>query len=109
MPRVSDVLGQYNWPVVRQSVVVASASAGSASAPSAPPTSAAPASTLVTAAHPRGAVVTLRVPDSRVGFSARQVLVYLPPQYFADATARFPVVYLLHGSPGIPVDLAAGR
>jgi len=62
----------------------------------------------VTAAHPRGAVVTLRVPDSRVGFSARQVLVYLPPQYFTDATARFPVVYLLHGSPGIPVDWLRG-
>jgi len=35
-------------------------------------------------------------------------LVYLPPQYFTDATARFPVVYLLHGSPGIPVDWLRG-
>ncbi len=27
----------------------------------------------------------------------RPVLVYLPPSYLADATRRFPVVYLLHG------------
>ena len=35
---------------------------------------------------------------------SRQVYVYLPPQYFskAYATYRFPVVELLHGSPGLP-------
>jgi enterochelin esterase-like enzyme len=31
-------------------------------------------------------------------------MVYFPPQYFTDRTRRFPVVYLLHGSPGAPVD-----
>ena len=35
---------------------------------------------------------------------SRQVYVYLPPQYFSKAYAayRFPVVELLHGSPGLP-------
>ena len=32
--------------------------------------------------------------------AAREVLVYLPPSYAADATRRFPVVYLLHGYGG---------
>jgi enterochelin esterase-like enzyme len=58
--------------------------------------------------HPRGVVVTIRVPDAGVGFPGGHALVYLPPQYFSDSTARFPVVYLLHGSPGIPVDWLRG-
>jgi enterochelin esterase-like enzyme len=35
---------------------------------------------------------------------SRQALIYLPPQYFskAYATYRFPVIELLHGSPGQP-------
>jgi enterochelin esterase-like enzyme len=34
----------------------------------------------------------------------RQALIYLPPQYFRKAYAnyRFPVIELLHGSPGVP-------
>jgi hypothetical protein len=49
------------------------------------------------AARLRGAVVTITVPDMGVGFPGGHALVYLPPQYFIDTTARFPVVYLLHG------------
>ena len=35
---------------------------------------------------------------------SRQALIYLPPQYFSQAYAsyRFPVIELLHGSPGYP-------
>jgi enterochelin esterase-like enzyme len=35
---------------------------------------------------------------------SRQALIYLPPQYFSKAYAsyRFPVIELLHGSPGVP-------
>jgi enterochelin esterase-like enzyme len=65
-------------------------------------------SSTVPGLHPRGAVVTIRVPDAGVGFPGGRALVYLPPQYFTDPTARFPVVYLLHGSPGIPVDWLRG-
>ncbi|MDP9093482.1 MAG: alpha/beta hydrolase-fold protein [Actinomycetota bacterium] len=52
-----------------------------------------------------GAIVRLPMPADRTnGFEHSIALAYLPPQYFADATARFPVVYLLHGSPGRPAD-----
>jgi enterochelin esterase-like enzyme len=98
LPRVSDVIGQHTWPTANQiDVQLVNA--------------ALPALRLARAAlaHPRGAVVTISVSDSGVGFSARHVLVYLPPQYFTRPTTRFPVVYLLHGSPGIPIDwLRAG-
>ncbi len=32
----------------------------------------------------------------------QQVIVYLPPGYAAHPRRRYPVVYLLHGSPGLP-------
>jgi enterochelin esterase-like enzyme len=45
--------------------------------------------------------VTVTGPASHL---ARQVYVYLPPQYFQSAykTTRFPAIELLHGSPGMP-------
>lgn len=59
---------------------------------------------------PDGGVASLRLPDRGSGFGASTALVYLPRQYFSDPTARFPVVYLLHGSPGVPADwLRGGR
>lgn len=50
---------------------------------------------------------TLPGPQSRI---SRQGVVYLPPQYFQKpyATARFPVVELIHGSPGTPGDYEYG-
>jgi enterochelin esterase-like enzyme len=47
-------------------------------------------------------------PDFRVPPSA--VYVYLPPGYDApaNATRRYPVVYLLHGYPGAPIDWFRG-
>lgn len=40
----------------------------------------------------------------------RRVVVYLPAGYAADATARYPVLYLLHGAPGVLDDwLRYGR
>lgn len=35
---------------------------------------------------------------------SNRMVVYLPPQYFTEPARRFPVVYLLHGSPGRPED-----
>ncbi len=62
----------------------------------------------ILAGRARGAVVTLTISDVGVGFDARHALVYLPPQYFSNPDERFPVVYLLHGSPGMPVDWLRG-
>jgi enterochelin esterase-like enzyme len=42
--------------------------------------------------------------DPADGFAASTTVEYLPPQYFNQPTARFPVVYLFHGSPGQPAD-----
>ena len=85
LPRVSDVLGIRSWPTARLVDVTH-------------PTAE------VRAAHPRGAVVSVQLPGTRSGFGAPTALVYFPPQYFTEPTRRFPVVYLLHGSPGSPID-----
>ena len=82
LPRVDDVIGVRSWPTAPTRVV-------SEPAP---------------APHRSGSVVSLPVPGPRSGFGAHAALVYLPPEYFIQPGARFPVVYLLHGSPGAPVD-----
>lgn len=48
-----------------------------------------------------GRLESIRVPGSRIDRSA---LVYLPPQYQVDAAGQFPLVELVHGSPGQPSD-----
>ncbi|MFC0038302.1 alpha/beta hydrolase-fold protein [Actinomadura rayongensis] len=57
----------------------------------------------------RGMLADVALPGARSGI-ARDGLVYLPPQYFqpAYARARFPVLELLHGSPGQPSDWQTG-
>jgi enterochelin esterase-like enzyme len=57
---------------------------------------------------PNGVVVHLDIPDRGSGFGNTEALVWLPPQYFSDAGQRFPVVYLFHGSPGVPGDWMRG-
>jgi enterochelin esterase-like enzyme len=84
LPRVADVLGFRTWPSAQLAEVTATT----------PPS----------AGHPRGAVVTLRLPGTDSGFGSPKALVYVPPQYFTEPTRRFPAVYLLHGSPGAPID-----
>jgi enterochelin esterase-like enzyme len=53
-------------------------------------------------------VLTLPVPDRGSGFGATTALAWLPPQYFTEPTRRFAVVYLAHGSPGVPEDWFRG-
>ncbi|MFC5183769.1 alpha/beta hydrolase [Actinomadura harenae] len=52
-----------------------------------------------------GRLVNVRMTGRTTGL-VRQVLVYLPPQYFDPAygSYKFPAVELLHGSPGTPTD-----
>ena len=49
-----------------------------------------------------GTVETLRVPSAAVGGRRQEVVVYLPPGYDSQPARRYPVLYLLHGSPGTP-------
>lgn len=58
--------------------------------------------------YPHGATVAMKVPDNGSGFGTHDALVWLPPQYFTYPTERFPVVYLIHGSPGVPADWFRG-
>jgi S-formylglutathione hydrolase FrmB len=57
-----------------------------------------------------GIVQKVEVGGSLSAIAARDTYVYLPPQYFdpANAHARFPVLYMLHGSPGISIDWLRG-
>ncbi|MGH8889755.1 MAG: alpha/beta hydrolase [Acidothermaceae bacterium] len=101
LPRVSDVLGERDWPTLdKQQFVLLSDET--------------PATQWISVGHrslrmpPKGAVISIPTPDAGIGFRAASVLVYLPPQYFTESDARFPVTYLLHGSPGIPIDWLRG-
>ncbi|HET6209720.1 MAG TPA: alpha/beta hydrolase-fold protein [Jatrophihabitans sp.] len=61
----------------------------------------------------RGRLFQLPVPDHGSGFGRSMAWVWLPPQYFEQPRVDLPVVYLFHGSPGMPRDWfhggAAGR
>jgi enterochelin esterase-like enzyme len=61
----------------------------------------------------RGRLFELPVPDNGSGFGSSEAWVWLPPQYFEQPRPQLPVVYLFHGSPGMPKDWfhggAAGR
>lgn len=85
LPRVADVLGLKSWPTARLADISLT---HHSSRPS----------------HPRGAVVGVWLPGRTSGFGGHEALIYFPPQYFEQPTQRFPVVYLLHGSPGAPID-----
>lgn len=55
-----------------------------------------------------GTVVALPVPGTASGFVARPAQVYLPPAWSRPGQPPLPVVLLLHGTPGDPVDRVEG-
>lgn len=55
-----------------------------------------------------GTVVSLPVPGTASGFTARPAQVYLPPVWASPRQAPLPVVVLLHGTPGGPTDWVEG-
>lgn len=50
--------------------------------------------------QPNGAVTSVSISDSNSHFGSYDANVWLPPQYFSDPRAHFPVVLLMHGNPG---------
>jgi S-formylglutathione hydrolase FrmB len=50
--------------------------------------------------HPDGAVTKITIPDNNSHFGSFDANVWLPPQYFSDPRAHFPVLLLIHGNPG---------
>lgn len=53
----------------------------------------------------KGHLESIRVVSAALGGRAQQVLVYLPPGYQSQPHRRYPVLYLLHGSPGEPTSM----
>jgi enterochelin esterase-like enzyme len=49
-----------------------------------------------------GTVQTIAVTSPAIGGRSQQVIVFLPPGYAGHPHRRYPVFYLLHGSPGLP-------
>lgn len=96
LPRAGDVLGVGSWRKLTGSALVDAAATERHRNPA--------------PAQRTGGVTTIPIPDSASDFGSYRAQVYLPPQYLAEPDRRFPVVYLLHGSPGVPVDwLRGGR
>ena len=96
LPRVADVLSVPTWPTAPTRVITATVrDAGHRATVFRP-------SELLR--YRRGVVVRVRLPGPRSGFGTHDALVYLPPQYFSQPGRRFSVLYLIHGSPGAPVD-----
>src|ERR1700712_4992779 len=83
LPRVADVIGVRTWPSAKLTEVAARV-------PAKP--------------RPKGAVVSVRLPGTKSGFGSPEAMVYFPPQSSSEPSRRFPVIYLLHGSPGAPID-----
>ena len=52
-----------------------------------------------------GAVVIADIPAATSRFRARAAYLWLPPAYFRSPTPRLPVVVLLGGVPGSPIDM----
>jgi enterochelin esterase-like enzyme len=111
LPNVSDVADAVvQQPPPPLSKVVLTAPNLAAVTPTvAPPV--APATTAA-ATHPgkptkpvkaKGKMVTLSIPAGS-GIGVTQAWVWLPPQYFESPQPRLPVMYLFHGSPGMPKD-----
>src|SRR5262245_33495537 len=58
----------------------------------------------------KGSLARFEVASAALGGRRQPVDVYLPPGYGAHPRERYPVVYLLHGFPGVPTSyFRAGR
>jgi enterochelin esterase-like enzyme len=105
LPRVADVLAVPTWPTAPDTVAATGRATGVRTARAVATTTDLPGRPSARpASYPLGAVVHVALPGTTSHFGTRQAMVYLPPQYFSDASRRFPVAYLVHGSPGAPVD-----
>ena len=116
LPRLADVVNVPTWPTASDRVVTplsrlqvrGAAGTGQASMTAASTSTAGSTATSTVrparGRYPQGVVVNVDLPGPQSHFGTRQAFVYLPPQYFTEPGRRFPVVYLVHGSPGAPVD-----
>lgn len=98
MPHAGDVFGVGSWHRIATDVVA------NAYHPGLNPAVDAPSPTTLRS----GGVGSIPVDDNASHFGDYRANVYLPPQYFTQPDRRFGVLYLLHGSPGVPLDWLRG-
>lgn len=55
-----------------------------------------------------GVITTATIPGTASNFTTRPAEIYLPPAYFADPRPLLPVLVLLAGQPGAPIDWVVG-
>lgn len=72
------------------------------------PTTSARALSATSGNYPQGVTAVTTIPGSQSGVGPHTAFVWLPPQYFKEPTSRFPVVYLVPGTPGTPSDWSTG-
>lgn len=72
------------------------------------PTASASTLSETTGSFPQGVSVATQIPGTQSGVGMHPAFIWLPPQYFEEPTKRFPVVYLLPGSPGTSADWSTG-
>lgn len=53
---------------------------------------------------PHGMLVEVAIPGPVSGFNARRAQIYLPPAWVVSPDLRLPVIVMLHGTPGSPLD-----
>lgn len=62
----------------------------------------------VQAAPLRGSLRTMSYQSAALGGRKRQFIIYLPETYAQPSSSRYPVIYLLHGTPGTMANWFAG-
>jgi enterochelin esterase-like enzyme len=110
IPSFHALFGDVSPDLVSHPVAAESARRGAAGAQRGPEPGAAEAVSVATKKTDHGTVEKVEVDGPASAIGPRDTYVYLPPQYFDPARpgGRFPVLYLLHGSPGISVDWIRG-
>lgn len=58
--------------------------------------------------YPQGITAEVSIPSPASGVGTQDAMVWLPPQYFSQPNTRFPVVYLIAGTPGDDADWSTG-
>ena len=56
----------------------------------------------------QGVSAVTQIPGTQSGVGPHTAFIWLPPQYFTEPTMKFPVVYVLPGSPGTASDWSTG-
>ena len=97
---LADLFGVATYPAPASAPAIQPQPTATTSVPSVQPQPTTTTSAPAVQAQPNGVVTTIAIPDTNSSFGRFDANVWLPPQYFTDTRAHFPVILLLHGNPG---------